>query len=86
MPDTEVSTRDPSKSNSTSSSTLLYLTAGLVAVSLATGMAMVASSKPAGATAAYSAQTGLPCGRCHVATSGGGKLTSFGAAWARKHK
>ena len=30
----------------------------------------------------YAAQTGLPCGRCHVNPAGGGPRTKFGKAFA----
>jgi hypothetical protein len=33
---------------------------------------------PASAKPEFAAQTGLPCGQCHVSPSGGGKLTAFG--------
>lgn len=82
MLDGEISPRNPIKPNSA----VLYLAVGLMAAILATGMAVVASSKPAGATAAYTAQTGYPCGRCHVSAAGSGKLTRFGADWAEKRK
>ena len=44
------------------------------------------SSGHAAATPAYAAQTGKPCGYCHVSASGGGALTAEGKAFAKgKH-
>lgn len=48
---------------------LALLTVGVVQLAVST----VAQAKPE-----YAAQTGLPCGQCHVSPAGGGKLKSFG--------
>ena len=44
--------------------------------------AVSTTSRPAIALPAYSQQTGLPCGRCHVNAAGGGARTKFGEAFA----
>ncbi len=56
--------------------------AGLAAVLLMAGGAMLVAPRPAVALPAYAAQTGLPCGRCHVNPAGGGERTAFGKAFA----
>jgi hypothetical protein len=35
-------------------------------------------ARPAAATEAFMKETGKPCGECHEAPAGGGKLTPFG--------
>jgi hypothetical protein len=57
--------------------TVLSLATGLAAAVLAAVMVIVASPLPAQATPAFSAKTGLPCGRCHTSPAGG-DLTNFG--------
>jgi hypothetical protein len=54
---------------------------GAVAV-LVAGAAGTLLPRQAQATPAYAAQTGLPCGRCHVNPAGGGPNTAFGKAFA----
>jgi hypothetical protein len=44
-------------------------------------LAAVLVSRPAQAKPEFAAQTGLPCGQCHVAQTGGGKLKAFGEAF-----
>jgi len=41
-------------------------------------MLQLAAPTPAQAKPEFAAQTGLPCGQCHVNPAGGGKLKSFG--------
>jgi hypothetical protein len=49
--------------------------------------AIAISSRQANATPAYSQQTGVACGRCHVNPAGGGPNTAFGKAFvANGHK
>lgn len=56
--------------------------AGIAAAILMAGGAVILSPRPAQATMAYTAQTGLPCGKCHVNSAGGGALTAYGNAFA----
>jgi hypothetical protein len=42
------------------------------------GMAQIAIPTAAQAKPEFAAQTGLPCGQCHVSPAGGGKLKAFG--------
>lgn len=70
-------------------STLLIPTAAILggvasigfAVLLA-GAAVTVTPHQAQALPQYAAQTGLPCGRCHVSPAGGGPRTAFGKAFA----
>jgi hypothetical protein len=55
---------------------------GLTAALLIIGGAVFVSPRPAMALPAYAAQTGLPCGRCHVNPAGGGDRNAFGKAFA----
>jgi len=41
-------------------------------------MAQIATPTVAQAKPEFAAQTGLPCGQCHVSPAGGGKLKAFG--------
>jgi hypothetical protein len=60
---------------------------GGAAAMLFAGAASLMTSRPASAKPEYAAQTGLPCGRCHVNPSGGGKNTTFGDKYkANGHK
>ncbi len=53
---------------------------------LCAGALIGLSSQHAAATPAYAAQTGKPCGYCHVSASGGGALTAAGKEFAKgKH-
>ena len=61
---------------------VIYGLAGTVLAISLTGFLVSTVPRPAGALPAYAQQTGLACGRCHVNSSGGGKLTSFGSAFA----
>jgi hypothetical protein len=56
----------------------VYGSAGLAIAALALAAAL---SQPAHAKPEFAAQTGLPCGQCHVAQTGGGKLKAFGEAF-----
>jgi hypothetical protein len=56
--------------------------AGLAIAIVVAGAAVILSPRPAQATMAYTAQTGLPCGKCHVNSAGGGALTDYGKAFA----
>ncbi|HET7382461.1 MAG TPA: hypothetical protein VFJ59_07750 [Pseudolabrys sp.] len=49
---------------------------------LTVGAVVSMTPRPASALPAYSQQTGLGCGRCHVNPSGGGPNTAFGKAFA----
>ena len=62
--------------------TLLCGAAGIAATVLLAGAAAMVVPNQAQALPAYAAQTGLPCGRCHVNPSGGGPNTAFGKAFA----
>lgn len=53
------------------------LTAALIAGGMALLPPVAAQAKPA-----YAAQTGLPCGKCHVNPAGGGPNTDFGKKFA----
>jgi hypothetical protein len=59
-----------------------YDLAGAVAVILTVGSVVSLAPRPASALPAYSQQTGLVCGRCHVNPAGGGPNTAFGKAFA----
>jgi hypothetical protein len=56
--------------------------AGITAAILMVGSAISLAPRPANALPAYSQQTGLACGRCHVNPAGGGPNTAFGKAFA----
>ena len=58
----------------------LCLAVGVGAAILAGGT--IVASNTAQAMPAYAAQTGLPCGKCHVNPAGGGPRTAFGKAFA----
>jgi hypothetical protein len=49
---------------------------------LLAGAALTASPQQAQATPQYAAQTGFPCGKCHVNPAGGGPRNKFGKAFA----
>jgi hypothetical protein len=78
--------------NRDSSSTLIPMkilcgAAGVAAAVLIMGAAVTFSPRSAQALPAYAAQTGLPCGRCHINPAGGGANTAFGKAFgANGHK
>jgi hypothetical protein len=59
-----------------------YGLAGILAAILMAGSAISLVPRPASALPAYSQQTGLGCGRCHVNPAGGGPNTAFGKAFA----
>lgn len=52
---------------------LLSATAFLLACAVTVSTPKTAQAKPE-----FAAQTGLPCGQCHVNPAGGGQLKSFG--------
>jgi hypothetical protein len=56
--------------------------AGLATAILVTGVTLV-SQGPAAAKPEFAAQTGLPCGQCHVSPGGGGTLKPFGEAFKK---
>ncbi len=56
--------------------------AGLGAALFLVGAAVSVAPRPAVALPTYAAQTGLPCGRCHVNPAGGGARNAFGNAFA----
>jgi hypothetical protein len=65
----------------------IFTTIGWVAVGVAPAVliaaaAIAVSPRQAQATAAYAAETHLPCGKCHVNPAGGGPNTDFGKAFA----
>ena len=62
--------------------TILCGAVGVAVAILVAGAAATLSPRQAQATPAYAAQTGLPCGRCHVNPAGGGPNTAFGKAFA----
>jgi len=51
---------------------------GAAAAILIAGTMFSIVSPSANAKPEFAAQTGLPCGRCHVNPAGGGKLKAFG--------
>jgi hypothetical protein len=53
--------------------------AGLAITVLVLGT--IALPRLADAKPEFAAQTGLPCGQCHVTQTGGGKLKPFGEAY-----
>jgi hypothetical protein len=75
MIDAKVSrTCDPLKS------AIFFTVAGLAVAVLVTGAVILVAPRPAQAKSEFTAQTGLPCGQCHV-NPAGGNLTSFGKAF-----
>jgi hypothetical protein len=65
-----------------SKSVLLGIGTAVVVVMLASTI----TSTPVSATPAFAAQTGKPCGACHVSPSGGGKLTAAGEKFKASKK
>jgi hypothetical protein len=51
---------------------------GTAAAIMIASVMFLTVSRPANAKPEFAAQTGLPCGRCHVNPAGGGKNTAFG--------
>jgi hypothetical protein len=51
---------------------------GATAAILIAGAMSLTVSQPANAKPEFAAQTGKPCGQCHVNPAGGGKLKPFG--------
>ena len=62
--------------------TLLYGAAGMAAAVVIVGAAATLSPRQAQALPAYAAQTGFPCGKCHVNQAGGGPRNAYGQAFA----
>lgn len=62
--------------------TILGGAAGLAAAFLLAGAMVTFSPRPAQALPKYAAQTGFPCGKCHVNPAGGGPRNAFGKAFA----
>jgi hypothetical protein len=62
--------------------TIMCGAVGVAVAVLVAGAAATLSPRQAQATPAYAAQTGLPCGRCHVSPAGGGPNTAFGKTFA----
>jgi len=60
----------------------LCLAVGVAAAIVSGGTITLIASNMAQAMPAYAAQTGLPCGKCHVNPAGGGQRTAFGKAFA----
>ena len=61
--------------------TIWLLAAGSALGILVLGMMLLLTPRPAQALPKFAAQTGLPCGRCHVNPAGGGPRTAFGKAF-----
>ncbi len=58
-----------------------------VVAALAVGGALtVAAPRSANAKPEFAAQTGKPCGSCHVSPAGGGKLTGAGEKFKKTLK
>jgi hypothetical protein len=55
---------------------------GVTTAIVLAGAAVMLTPRQAQALPKYAAQTGLPCGRCHVNPAGGGPRTSFGKSFA----
>jgi hypothetical protein len=51
---------------------------GTAAAIMIAGAMSLTDSRPANAKPEFAAQTGKPCGQCHVNPAGGGKLKPFG--------
>ncbi len=56
--------------------------AGIGFAFLLAGAVVTVTPRQAQALPKYAAETGLPCGRCHVNPAGGGPRTKFGKAFA----
>jgi hypothetical protein len=59
---------------------------GVTAALLIAGTMITIAPRQAEATAAFTAQTGKPCGACHANPSGGGKLTAAGEKFKKDKK
>jgi hypothetical protein len=56
----------------------LRIAVGVGTLALVSVAGAFLAPSPANAKPEFAAQTGLPCGRCHVNPAGGGKLKPFG--------
>lgn len=56
----------------------LQITVGVGTLALISIAGAFVAPTPANAKPQFAAQTGLPCGRCHVNPAGGGPLKPFG--------
>jgi hypothetical protein len=66
---------NPKASKRGPASSLAFILGGGIAVAAAF---LLLASSPARAKPEFTAQTKLPCGRCHTAPTGGKDLTDFG--------
>jgi len=57
---------------------LVPVVIGIAAALLIGGSIVLIAPRDAAAKPEFAAQTGLPCGQCHVNPAGGGKLKAFG--------
>jgi hypothetical protein len=57
---------------------IVLLATGFAAATLVTATIILADTRAAQAKPEFAAQTGLPCGQCHVSPAGGGKLKTLG--------
>jgi hypothetical protein len=62
-------------------SAVLCLVVGFAVTILVAGTMVLMAPRPAQALPKFAAQTGLPCGRCHVNPAGGGPRNAFGKAF-----
>ncbi|MGD0023358.1 MAG: hypothetical protein ABSC37_01855 [Xanthobacteraceae bacterium] len=69
-------------STSILSGTAILMAVGVGAAILVGGTITLLAPGPAQALPAYAAQTGFPCGKCHVNPAGGGERNAFGKAFA----
>jgi len=59
-------------------SVVVHTAIGIGAALLIGGTFALLAPRTASAKPEFAAQTGLPCGQCHVNPAGGGKLKAFG--------
>lgn len=57
---------------------IMPITIGIAAALLIGASIVLIAPRDASAKPEFAAQTGLPCGQCHVNPAGGGKLKAFG--------
>lgn len=63
---------------STKVKVIVFGICGTAAAIMIASILMVVGSQPANAKPEFAAQTGLPCGKCHVNPAGGGARKPFG--------